>query len=27
VSVGGALAAAAWRGFDKAATALAEQIG
>lgn len=27
VSVGGALAAAAWRGFDKAAAALAEQIG
>lgn len=26
ISVGGALAAAAWRGFDKAAAALAEQI-
>lgn len=26
VSVGGALAAAAWRGFDKAAAALAEQM-
>lgn len=27
ISVGGALAAAAWRGFDKAAAALAEQLG
>ena len=26
ISVGGALAAAAWRGFDKAAAALAEQL-